>query len=284
MNLSIDKKLNISPAVVLKRAWDLLGIIIVILQLSSHFVVTDSITSTDKQMSFLGFFKMSVANKGGSDDSMIGFLNIHIIVDAYFLIDVIVRLSTSRYLPQSQTGKAQYLRSCWFVVDLLLIFPHGFCWQLWQSRPALQLLSIRQGKRPIFEFFRSREFRKKVFQLIREHREEKKLFRSIKGLLLGSGSVIVAGSNSALSLPASRLKWIFLFGTKALRKTFNFINRVTSSMRKYRNLKVYSCVVRWISWVAMSIRAVYISRMSSLIEAESDDATDSAIGQSKSVD
>lgn len=284
MNLSIDKKLNMSPAVVLKRAWDLLGIIIVILQLSSHFVVTDSISSTDKKMSFLGFFKMSVANKGGSDDSIIGFLNIHIIVDVYFLVDVIVRLSTARYLPQSQTGKTQYLRSCWFVIDLLLIFPHGFCWQLWQSRPALQLLSIRQGKRPIFEFFRSREFRKKVFQLIREHREEKKLFRSIKGLLLGSGNVIAAGRNSALSLPSSRMKWIFSLGSKTLRKTFNFINRVTSSMRKYRNLKVYSCVVRWISWVAMSIRAVYISRMSSLIEADSDDAPDSAIGLSKSAD
>lgn len=284
MNLSTHKKLNISPAFVLKRTWDLLGIIIVLLQLSSHFVVIDSISSTDKKMSLLGFFKMSVANRGGSDDSMIGFLNIHIIVDVYFLIDVIVRLSTSRSLPPSQTGKAQYLRSCWFVIDLLLIFPHGFCWQLWQSRPALQLLSIRQGKRPIFEFFRSREFRKKVFQLIREHREEKKLFRSIKGLLLGSGSVIVAGRNTALSLPSSRFKWIFSLGTKVFRKTYNFINRVTSSMRKYRNLKVYSCVVRWISWVAMSIRAVYISRMTSLIEADSDDAPESAIGLSKSAD
>lgn len=284
MNLPIDKKLNISPAFVLKRAWDMLGIIIVILQLSSHFVVTDSISSTEKKLSFLGLFKMSVANKGGSDDSMIGFLNIHIIVDAYFLIDVIVRLSTSRSLPQSQTGKVQYLRSCWFIIDLLLIFPHGFCWQLWQSRPALQLLSIRQGKRPIFEFFRSREFRKKVFQLIREHREEKKLFRSIKGLLLGSGNVIVAGRNTALSLPSSRFKWAFSFCTTAFRRTLNLINRVTSSMRKYRNLKVYSCVVRWISWVAMSIRAVYISRLSSLVDADSDDAPESAIGLTNSAD
>ena len=272
------------PAIVLlKRAWDILGILLVLLQLTSHFA-SDPITPGGERLSLLWVFNHSQANNSAYEDSIIGFLNVHIIVDVYFLIDVVVRLSSSTYIGQSQTLKIQPLRTTWFIIDLLLIFPHGFCWQLWKSRPALQLLSIRQGRRPIFAFFSSRDFRKKIFKLFREHSEEKKLFKSLKGLFLGGGSVIVAGRNSAVVLPISRFRWVLSFGTAAFRKTGNFIVRMASSWRKYRDLKVYSTIVRWISWMAMSIRAVYITRISGIGNLEGDEGALSAVGTSKPAD
>ena len=272
------------PAVMLlKRAWDILGILLVLLQLTSHFV-NDPIALGGERLSLLWVFKHSQAKNSTYEDSIIGFLNVHIIVDIYFLIDVVVRLSSSSYIGQPQTLKIQRLRTTWFIIDLLLIFPHGFCWQLWKSRPALQLLSIRQGRRPIFAFFSSRDFRKKIFKLFREHSEEKKLFKSLKGLFLGGGSVIVAGRNSAAVLPITRLGWVLSFGAAAFRKTGNFIVRVASSWRKYRDLKVYSTVVKWISWMAMSIRAVYITRISGIGDIEGDDVAISGVGTSKPAD
>lgn len=37
---------------------------------------------------------------------------------------------------------------------------------------------------------------------------------------------------------------------------------VVRTWRRYRSLKVYSSVVRGISWMALSMRAIYISRLS----------------------
>ena len=271
MASSVDRRLNISASVFVKRVWDLLGIILVFLQLSSHFVGTNSVSTDERRSYIYRVFSRGGASAERKDDNLLGFLNIHILVDLYFLIDVVVRISYSRCNSTQQTTKGNHLRTCWFVIDILLVFPHGFCWQLWQSRPALQLLSLRQGKRPIFEFFRNRDFRKKVFQLIKEHREEKRLFQGLKGLLLGSGSVIVAGRASPLSDQLSWLSWTLSFVSASFRRTMNFATRVSNSLKKYRNLKIYSCTVRWISWIAVSIRALYISKLSASTDDDCDD-------------
>lgn len=138
------------PKVSFQRIWDSIGIILVMLQLSTHFLRLDA-TSVSDGFSFISAFKRSVSTGGGTQDGIFAFLNVHILVDAYFLIDVFVRMNRSR--GQATQG---ILRPCWFIVDILLVFPHGFCWQIWQSRPALRLLHIRYGKRPIFEFFRNK--------------------------------------------------------------------------------------------------------------------------------
>ena len=281
MVLAADERRIISTSVAIKRCWDVLGILLVIFQLSSHYLVIDITADNGKHIPLFWAFKRYVsAGPRGSEDSFLGFLNVHILVDFYFMIDVIVRLYWTRPTAPSlalktraQITRAQQLRTCWFVIDLLLVFPHGFCWQLWQSRPALQLLNIRQGKRPIMEFFRNRDFRKKVFQLFREHRAEKRMFTGLKGLFLGSGNVLAAGGNVGLALPVTRVKWLFSVATAGFRMSGNLCMRGIRSWNKYRSLKLYSTVVRWISWVAMSMRAVYISRISeaSDVETETDD-------------
>lgn len=169
-----SSSLNNRFSSLIRQCWSSLGILLVIFQLSAHFL--SSVVSTNKINSILLAFKRS------TNDSI---LNIHVLVDTYFFIDVIVRLNSSRFTPISinqseksstQTSRTQYLRICWLIIDLILIFPSGIFRQVWQSRPALQLLNIRRGRRPIFEFFRNKEFRKKVFQLIAEHRAERKMF------------------------------------------------------------------------------------------------------------
>ena len=275
MASSVDEKSNISTAVNLKRYWGILGVLLVLLQLSSHFLIIDITSDNEENFTLLWAFKKCVsASRGGNEDNFLAFINIHIFVDIYFLADVIFRLISARPVihmqalkTRAQISRAQQLRTCWFMIDLLLIFPHGFCWQLWQSRPALQLLNIRQGKRPIFEFFRNRDFRKKVFQLFREHRAEKKMFTGLKGLFLGGGSVLVTRE---LNLPMTRVKWVLSLATLGFRKSTNLIARLFRSWNKYRSLKVYSTVVRWISWMAMSMRAVYISRFSEACNAETE--------------
>ena len=278
MASSFDEKSNISTAVNLKRYWDILGVLLVVLQLSSHFLSIDITSDAEEKLSLFWAFKKCIsASRGGNEDSFLAFINIHIFVDIYFLADVILRLISLRPVihlqalkTRAQITRAQQLRTCWFIIDLLLIFPHGFCWQLWQSRPALQLLNIRQGKRPIFEFFRNRDFRKKVFQLFREHRAEKKMFTGLKGLFLGGGSVLVTRTNGELALPVTRVKWVLSLATLGFRKSSNLIARLFRSWNKYRSLKVYSTVVRWISWMAMSLRAVYISRFAESCNSESE--------------
>ena len=291
MGLSIDEAPNVSISTtgMLKRCWDLLGVILVILQLSSHFLSSD-VSADSARTRTLPLYSLSTlywtfkrcvsSSPPSAEDTFLAFLNIHILVDLYFLIDVRVRMLSAKTVISSQAprtraqiARANQLRTCWFIIDLLLIFPHGFCWQLWQSRPALQLLNIRQGKRPIFEFFRNREFRKKVFQLFREHRAEKKMIHGFKGLFLGGGSVLVSGG----AMPMTRLRWVLSFATVGFRKSANLVTRVFRSWNKYRSLKVYSLVVRWISWIAMSMRAVYISRISEG-EDDMDDALPVAVG------
>ena len=274
---SVDERPNISTAFKLKRYWDILGILLVILQLSSHFLVIDITADNEENFSLFWALKKCVsASRGGNEDSFLAFVNIHIFVDVYFLVDIVLRLIRARPImrlkalrTRAQITRAQQLRTCWFIIDLLLIFPHGFCWQLWQSRPALQLLNIRQGKRPIFEFFRNRDFRKKVFQLFREHRAEKKMFTGLKGLFLGGGNALT-GSNVNLAIPMTRIKWVLSLATIGFRKSGNLVARLFRSWNKYRSLKVYSTVVRWISWIAMSMRAVYISRFSEASDADTE--------------
>lgn len=270
MASSVDRRLNVSVSIFVKRVWDLLGIILVFLQLSSHFVGTNSV-STNERNNIYRLFDRGGANAERKDENLLGFLNIHILVDLYFLIDVVVRINYSRCSGTQQMAKGHHLRTCWFLIDVLLVFPHGFCWQLWQSRPALQLLSLRQGKRPIFEFFRNRDFRKKVFQLIKEHREEKKLFQFLKGFLLGSGTIIATGPAIPLSDQLSRLSWTSSFVSSLFRRTMNFAARVSNSLKKYRHLKIYSCTARWIMWFAMSIRALHISKLSASTDDDCDD-------------
>jgi hypothetical protein len=250
----VESEFSLPKVSVFQRIWDTIGILLVICQLASHFLRLDATKRLDR-FSFISAFKRSVSTNGGSD-GIIGFLNIHILVDAYFLIDVFIRMNKSR----GQPGQGS-LRPCWFIIDLLLVFPHGFCWQLWQSRPALKLLNIREGKRPIFEFFRNREFRKNVFQLIREHKAERKLYVGFKGLFLGGGNILVAGGTRAVAV--SRFKGILARSTSIVRKTGKILfPPVVRTWRRYRSLKVYSSVVRGISWFALSLRAAYMSRVS----------------------
>ena len=284
MASSVDRRLTILASIFVKRVWDLLGIILVFLQLSSHFVGTNTVSSNDRRTYIYRIFDRGGANAEKKDDNLLGFLNIHILVDLYFLIDVVVRISYSRCNSTQQTAKGHHLRTCWFVIDILLVFPHGFCWQLWQSQPALQLLSLRQGKRPIFEFFLNRDFRKKVFQLIKEHREEKRLFQGLKGLLLGSGSVIAAGRASPLTDHLSRLSWTSSFVSSLFRRTMNFAARVSNSLKKYRHLKIYSCTARWIMWFAMSIRALHISKLSAATDDDCDEIPFPAAGPATKTD
>lgn len=251
---SMESELSLPKVGLFQRIWDAIGIVLVICQLASHFLRLDATKRLDR-FSFISAFKRSVSTSGGSE-GIVGFLNIHILVDAYFLIDVFIRMNKSR----GQPGQGS-LRPCWFIIDLLLVFPHGFCWQLWQSRPALKLLHIRQGKRPIFEFFRNREFRKNVLQLIREHKAERKLYVGFKGLFLGGGNILVAGSTRAVAV--SRFKGILARIFSVIRRTGTVMfPPVIRTWRRYRSLKVYSSVVRFISWMALSLRAAYMSRVS----------------------
>jgi hypothetical protein len=136
----------------LKRLWDLTGIILVGLQIFHYF--------------------------GNRLDSSL----IYTLVDIFFICDIFVRFNTAfvgddgNLVVDIRKIRIRYLRG-WFFFDFLLTIPYGNIWQLWQSRPALKLLAIKQGRQPILEFFRSREFRKSVFKLIREHRAERKMLQ-----------------------------------------------------------------------------------------------------------
>ena len=115
------------------------------------------------------------------DEQTLALFNIHLLVDLYFLVDLLVRYRWTLLTRSSKSGNtttrgrkkdgkdATVARSyfLWFVIDFLLLFPHGVCWKLWEARPALQLLTIKEGRRrPIVDFIFNRAFRLNVLKLV----------------------------------------------------------------------------------------------------------------------
>ena len=91
------------------------------------------------------------------DQTLHALFNIHLLVDLYFIIDLLVRYrwnvrarwqhgrinnnniaSRGKKNDGQEAGEAR-VRVWWLVIDVLLLFPFGVCWKLWEARPALQV-------------------------------------------------------------------------------------------------------------------------------------------------
>lgn len=268
----------------LKQLWDSLGMVLLVLQLSahvlshlrgadrnSHVLVEGSANGSCLSQSSSGYYTTADTNRsysspdltsctnGGFDDRSLSLaFSIHFLVDVYFLLDLIFRYRWSYYTHKYNLyGPTQrnhgFLRtSLWFVIDILLIFPHGFCWKLFEARPALQLLTIKEGrKRPIMDFFFHRKFRLNVLKLVREHRAERKVIRTLFPWLLPPLEVSKNVSN--------RPRWMVLLGA-AGGKTARAFGWGFRMWRRVQKFSFWTAIIQVVSWVAMSVRA--FSRLS----------------------
>ena len=160
-----------------KLVWDSVGMVLLVLQLCAHVLtqINGAERSGDANMystnntcpssstgrsQYNGTADSNRSCIPSTDDSSSGVrtaLNIHFIVDVYFIIDLFVRYRLSYLLHRTGNNNRQdtsttittsttktdttttttFWRTStfyWFLVDLLLIFPHGFCWKLFEAR------------------------------------------------------------------------------------------------------------------------------------------------------
>ena len=269
-----------------KQIWDSLGVVLLVLQLSAHVLsqlrgaerssharVEGSTSNGSCLPTSSGYYSgnsNSSSRSYASADatsytSNVGFggydaFSIHFIVDIYFFIDLVVRYRWSYYTHKfkivgknhhhNHNGFAQV--SMWFVIDILLIFPHGFCWKLFEARPALQLLTIKEGrKRPILDFFFHRNFRLNVLKLVREHRAERKVLRTLFPWLLPPPE----GVRKVVSGP----RWLSLLGALG-GKTARVFGWGFRLWRRVKKFSFWTTIIQIVSWLAMSVRA--FSRLS----------------------
>jgi hypothetical protein len=230
---------------------------------------------------------LTCTNNGGLDDRSLSFaFSIHFLVDIYFLIDLVFRYRWSYYFPHQHklTGQNKHNKnnqnsqnnhgflapSLWFVIDILLIFPHGFCWKLFEARPALQLLTIKEGrKRPILDFFFHRKFRLNVLKLVREHRAERKVIRTLFPWLLPPPE----GFKRVVSGP----RWLSILGAVGAKtaRAFGWGFRLWRRVQKF---SFWTAIIQMVSWLAMSVRAFsrlqpadFVAEKSSHAKDDSDD-------------
>jgi len=173
-----------------KLIWDSVGAVILVLQLSS--LVLSSLRTGDKPHSALAACPAQYppdgtptsGGGGGSngnssapeasssashclpdtttsslmfdDQTLHALFNIHLLVDLYFIIDLLVRyrwnvlarwqhgrinnnIASRGKKKDGQEAVEARVRVWWLVIDVLLLFPFGVCWKLWEARPALQV-------------------------------------------------------------------------------------------------------------------------------------------------
>ena len=152
-----------------KQVWDSVGMVLLVLQLCAHVLTqingaersgdakmysssnTCTSSSTDRSQNN-GTVDPNSSCIPSTDDTSVALrtaLNIHFIVDVYFIVDLFVRYRLSYLLYQTPTATTTTTTATttqstttfwrtstfyWFLVDFLLIFPHGFCWKLFEAR------------------------------------------------------------------------------------------------------------------------------------------------------
>lgn len=153
----------LTPTSPVKRAWEIMGILLMSLNLLSYF-------SKVLLESPFWFFYIPAT-------------------DLYFLCDIAVRFRTGFI---DKTGKlvmdpcliSQRYFKGWFFLDCLLSIPYHFLFLCWQNTASLRLWATvhEKTKRPILSFFRNRQFRIKVLQQFREFWVEKRAIQIALGL------------------------------------------------------------------------------------------------------
>ena len=156
-----------------KQVWDSIGMVLLVLQLCAHVLTqingaergdakaysssnTCTSSTTDRSQNNGTVDPNSTCISPTVDTSgsvaLRTALNIHFIVDVYFIVDLFVRYRVSYVLHRTNGNRQQTTNTTsttseaetttfwrtstfyWFLVDFLLIFPHGFCWKLFEAR------------------------------------------------------------------------------------------------------------------------------------------------------
>ena len=162
---------NFSPFSPWRRVWEVIGLILTVLNLVSYF------------------------SKGlrESRATTFGFLPV---MDLYFVLDMVLRFKTG--FVDSATGQVvmdsnlivrRYLRG-WFFFDLLLSIPYAALFQIWENTASLRLFSfirhpsadnnpLRSRHKAIWAFIRHRHYRRQFFDQIRDAWQEKRYLQNL---------------------------------------------------------------------------------------------------------
>lgn len=159
--------LTISPFSRLKKAWEVLGVVLISINLISYF-------SKDLLQSTFSWLPLA---------------------DIYMIFDILLRFKTG-YVDQ-KTGMvvmdqwaiaSRYVRG-WFLFDLVLSIPYSFIYRCWTNTASLQLFSaLRQqeklppGKKAIWLFIRNKQYRTRVVAQFREALAEKRIVQNLLGI------------------------------------------------------------------------------------------------------
>ena len=159
--------LTISPFSRLKKAWELLGVVLISINLISYF-------SKDLLQSTFSWLPLA---------------------DIYMIFDILLRFKTGYVDPK--TGivvmdqwaiASRYVRG-WFLFDLVLSIPYSFIYRCWTNTASLQLFSaLRQqeklppGKKAIWLFIRNKQYRTRVVAQFREALAEKRIVQNLLGI------------------------------------------------------------------------------------------------------
>lgn len=150
-----------------------------------------------------------------------------ILMDLYFLVDVIFRLNRHTH----SFEKKQFMQ-LWLIFDIMLTIPYGCIFHLFFNRPAVKLV---QGKRPILQFVINDDFRKDVWKNIRMHFTEREILQRIW----------IMPQNK------SHHTWQYL-----AHRTYRFLGFGFRIVRKLRLLSYYSAAARILSRVFVSARTL----------------------------
>lgn len=215
---SLSKYLSLNPNGFFYRLWILLGIILSITLFVDIFIIGN-----------LGI-KFSIP------------YFTHPLTDIYFIVDIIIRFHTEyidddsgQWIQDLNLIRTRYLYS-WFIFDLMLSIPYSSIRHLWDARPMIKLLSLKEkSSQSVMKLLVSRKYRQSVIQTVKDYIKERKI---IKQFL-----------NSQNSSNINPIK-------SNIRKVGRFLSGGYRMLTNVRLLTTYSSLFKSCIAFAMSLRSL----------------------------